>query len=358
MAGRIFDAQVVLSPKDSPRGQLMSQYVCARIPRLDQADLGLFDYDRNNTLYYFIMNADEYIYMRYGGRDSVYPDSYLNLSSLELALEQGLKLHRKYQQGQLPPQERPKPLFARDIPLLVERTVKRGACVECHLVGDFQNLHREEDGTLDKIVHLYRSPDIKTIGIHLEVPKGLLVKEARGAAAAAGMQPGDRITALNGTTVWTFGDLQYYYDKVDRRAQEVRLTVARGEESRELTIALPERWWFTDTGFRQSTVDPRVYFTSRPLTGEEKRQHGLKPGGFAGQVDYVDSAARMLRNHELQLGDIVFRVDGAEEDEIANTPELFIKLRKTAGDVVTLELIRGGQRQKMELKTSRMSFRK
>jgi len=29
--------------------------------------------------------------------------------------------------------------------------------------GDFQNLQREKDGTLDKLMHLYRSPDIKTI---------------------------------------------------------------------------------------------------------------------------------------------------------------------------------------------------
>ena len=52
---------------------------------MDNVDIGLFDYDRYNTLYFFILNADEQIYMRYGGRDSVSPDSYLNLESLELA---------------------------------------------------------------------------------------------------------------------------------------------------------------------------------------------------------------------------------------------------------------------------------
>ena len=44
--------------------------------------------------------------------------------------------------------------------------------------------------------------------------KGLVVKEARGAVQAAGMKPGDRIAAINGTAVWTFADLQYHYDKV------------------------------------------------------------------------------------------------------------------------------------------------
>ena len=175
---------------------------------------------------------------------------------------------------------------------------------------------------------------------------------------AAGMRPGDRITGLNGTPVWTFGDLQYHYDKVDRHAERIQITAGRDGESIDLSIALPERWWWTDLGFRQSTVDPRVYFESRPLTEPEKREQGLKPDGFASQVNYVDSVAELLRNHELRVGDIVFGVDGVERDEIANTAELFIKLRKTAGQTVTLDLIRDGKRMQMQLKTYRMSFRK
>ncbi len=58
-------------------------------------DIGLFDFDRHNALYYFIMNADEHIYMRYGGRDSESADAYLDLESLEVALEQGLEQGRE-----------------------------------------------------------------------------------------------------------------------------------------------------------------------------------------------------------------------------------------------------------------------
>jgi hypothetical protein len=354
----VFDAQVVLSPKDSPRGKLLSRYVCARIIRMDDIDLGLFDYDRNNTLYFFILNADEEVYLRYGGRDARAADSYLNLSSLELALEQGLELHRRRQRGEWESPPRPQPLFARQIPLLVERTIARKACVECHLIDDFLNLHREQDGALDKLVHLYRSPDLRTLGIELDVPKGLVVKEVRDAVETAGMKPGDRLTALNGTPVWTFGDFQYQYDKIPRKAERIRIAVDRGGRPVELTVALPPRWWWTDLGFRQSTVDPRAYFESRPLTEAEKRQFGLRPHGFAGQVKSNDSVAELLKSHELRAGDIVFAVDGVEQDEIANTPELFIKLRKTAGDRVTLDVMRDGKRMKMPLQTLRMSFRK
>ncbi|PYV14156.1 MAG: hypothetical protein DMG07_12570 [Acidobacteria bacterium] len=348
----------MLSPKDSPRGKLLSQYVCARVTRMDNVDVGLFDRDWNNTIYFFMLNEDEAIYLRYGGRDSASPDSYLDLGSLELALQQGLELDRSYREGGSKKAERPKPLFPREIPLLVERTLARHACVECHLIADYQNIHRERDGTLDKLKHLYRSPDIKTLGIYLDVPKGLVVKDARDAVAAAGMKPGDRITALAGLPVWTFGDLQYQYDKVDRRAERLRLTVDRSGESSELSVALPERWWWTDLTFRQSTVEPRVYFESRPLVESEKRRRGLRPDGFASEVTHVDEFAKMMKTHELRVGDIVVGVDGVERDELANSAELFIKLRKTAGDSVTLEVLREGGRIRMPLKTYRMSFRK
>ena len=66
----------------------------------------------------------------------------------------------------------------------------------------------------------------------------------------------------------------------------------------------------------------------------------------------------MMKTHELRVGDIVVGVDGVERDELANSAELFIKLRKTAGDSVTLEVLREGGRIRMPLRTYRMSFRK
>ena len=268
MEGRVFDAQVVLSPKDSPLGKVLSEYVCVRVVRMDDVDVGLFDRDWNNAIYFFVLNADEQIYMRYGGRESQNPDTYNSLDSLRLALEQGLALHRKYLQDGQPKQDRPKPLFPREMPLLVERTFTQRQCVECHLIGDFQNIQRERDGKLDKLSQLYRSPDIKTIGILLDVPKGLVVKDATGAVAAAGMKAGDRIAAWNGVPVWTFGDVQYRFDKVDRLARSTKITVDRGGQPVELTVELPARWWWTDLRFRQSSVDPRLDFEDRPLIAD------------------------------------------------------------------------------------------
>jgi hypothetical protein len=348
----------VLSPKDSPLGKVLSEYVWVRVVRMDDVDVGLFDRDWNNAIYFFVLNADEQIYMRYGGRESQSPDTYNSIESLRIALEQGRVLHQQYLRGELAKQERPKSLFPREMPLLVERTFARRQCVECHLIGDFQNIQRERDGVLDKLSHLYRSPDIKTIGISLDVPQGLVVKEASGAVAAAGMKAGDRIAAWNGIPVWTFGDVQYRYDKVDRRAKELKITVDRSGQPVDLTVELPPRWWWTDLRFRQSSVDPRLDFEDRPLTVDEKQRLGLKPDGFASQVKYVSEFAKIRKTHDLRVGDVIVGVDGAESDEFANTAELFLKLHTKAGESAKLEVIRDGKRIAMPLQTQVLSFRK
>lgn len=336
----------------------MKQYVCVRIPRMDDVNIALFDYDRYNTLYFFILNADEQIYMRYGGRDADSQDSYLSLDSIELALKQGLDLHEQYKQGKLTRTGNPKPMYPREIPLLVERTFARNQCVECHLIGDFLNQQREQEGTLDKLTHMFRSPDLKTIGIHLDVPKGLLVKETEGAVEAAGMRAGDVVRSINGTNVWTFGDLQWYFDKTPRSAKEISLTVERDGKTIPLTVNLPPRWWWVDIRYKQLTIDPRVYFESSELAAADKASLKLPADSFASRVKYVSGFAETLKAHELKVGDIIVAVDGETRDEVANTADFYIRLRKMAGNPVMLDVIRGQERLKMELKTFRMSFRK
>src|SRR5205814_6425506 len=104
--------------------------------------------------------------------------------------------------------------------------------------------------------------------------------------------------------------------------------------------------------------DPRTYFEDRALTAEEKSKLGLKPDGFASAVKYVGDYAKLVKSHDLQVGDVIAAVDGVERDEIANTADLYIKLHKKPEEPATLDVLRAGKRLQMPLKTFRMGFRK
>lgn len=336
----------------------MEQYVLARIVDMTGIDIGLYDYDRHNAIYFFIVNGDEYVYLRYGGRDPLSGETYLDLDSLEIALELGLERHRAYRAGELPEQPRPEPFFPRDIEMLKRNEMDRGRCVECHLIADYQNLEKERDGTLNPVEDLFRSPNIKDIGIYLDVPKGLVVEKADGAVARAGMQSGDLITALNGEDVLTFGDFIYHYDKLPNSSQEMTLTVDRNDEPVELDVDLPQEWWRVDTYYRFWSVEPQLYFFNEPLTGEEKKRYGFREDGFASRITETDPGAITLRLHSLQEGDIIYAIDGVEHDPRTQDAALYIILTKKAGAELTVSILRDGQKIDQKIRTHREHYRK
>jgi hypothetical protein len=321
-------------------------------------DIGLFEYDRHNALYYFIMNADEQIYMRYGGRDARGPNTYLNLESFDLALRAGLDQHTRYIDGKLPKTARPASRFPRDVPLLNERIVKWRRCVECHLIDDYEMQELEKSDKIDRVRDMFRYPDIRRIGIHLDIPKGLEVKEATGPAQESGLLAGDLITAVSQVPVLTFGDLQHQYNKVDRKAEMVSLSVERGGNQSTLEIKLPKEWWWTDLYHRFLSIEPLVYFTNRELTDDEKKTLGLDPKGFASEITEVDGLAEMLSIHTLKVADIIFDVDGATQDPLTQNCRLYIKLTQRAGETLNVKVIRDGKVIETEINSERQSYRK
>lgn len=322
-------------------------------------DVGLYDFDRHNAIFFFIVSPDEQIYLRYGGRDSASADSYLDLDSFALALEAGLAEHERWEAGELPPRPRPPALLPREMTRLREVELDRGRCVECHMIGDYAAVDKERAGTLDKARDMFRSPDIRDIGIHLDVPRGIVVERADGAARAAGLRAGDRIAHVEGVRVLTFGDLLHAYDGLDRSATRLGLTVEREEEGlTDLSLELPKLWWFYDIGYRYWSIDPVTFLRTTPLDAERKRVLGLRPDGFACEVTRVNPRATVLELHEILPGDIVYAVDGVESDPLIPDCLLHLRLNVTAGQETALGVIRDGARLDMTVRTQRQLYRK
>jgi hypothetical protein len=325
---------------------------------MDGIDIGLYDYDRHNAVYYFIVNSEEQIYLRYGGRDEKSPESYLNMKSLERAMALGLEQHEIYKQGKLPKKPRPPKKQPKDIRALYEEVTTRRRCVECHLIADYETITREEEGVLDKLQEMFRSPDIRNIGIHLDVPQGLVVEKADGAVKNAGMTARDLIVSLNSEPVLTFGDFLYAYDKMPRDTKSIQIGVKRNDTVQTLDVTLPKEWWWTDLYFRYWTIEPVLYIFTEKLSAAEKKERNLPADGFAIWVTDVDPAAQVYDLHDLKVGDIIYEVDGKQSDPITNFADRHIQVSKTAGESMDIKILRDGASMDMTIWTHRQSFRK
>ena len=66
-----------------------------RLPRIDTADIGLFEFDFDTTMAIFFLTAKEQVYGRYGGRDDKGPDTRMSLAGLHYAAEAALDAHSR-----------------------------------------------------------------------------------------------------------------------------------------------------------------------------------------------------------------------------------------------------------------------
>lgn len=337
-----------------PKGKiakLLAQYVCVRITDMTHVDIGLFNFDPNSTLYCFVLNSDEQVYLRYGGRDDASADTYLNEESLALALERGLAEHRRRKLARMPAENRPAAAFPKDIPEVRDNQIAKKQCVHCHQLGHGRARLLQSQGKIDKLRDVWHYPELATLGIELDPEKGTVVKKAEGPAKEAGMKGRDEIIKVRNTVVRTYGDLQQQVHETPLDAEALDLTVRRGTEDVAVSVKLFEWWRVTNIERRSSThaLEPFPEFWAKPLTEAEKRKHNIKPAEFGAAVTkfWVKTNGQAAG---LQIGDIVFEVDGVSTAVYTSSPTLWIRLNRKAGDTVKVKVIRGDKRLEFSFK--------
>jgi serine protease Do len=146
-------------------------------------------------------------------------------------------------------------------------------------------------------------------GLGLPKSGGALVSDVvvGSAAAAAGVQRGDVITALNGEAVNDSNQLRNAIAEL-APGSDVRLTVLRDRSERVLTVKLGELSGSGDRARRSAPeASGRFGLSVEPLTPERARQLGVKAtsGVLIGDVEEGSRAA----DAGLRPGDVIEQVD-------------------------------------------------
>src|SRR5258707_729896 len=89
------DSRIV--ERDPVVSKLLDQFVCVRIVQANGLDLSLFQYDYDQSLAAFFLNADGTIYGRYGTRShETESERDVSVDGFTRALEGALELHRQF----------------------------------------------------------------------------------------------------------------------------------------------------------------------------------------------------------------------------------------------------------------------
>ncbi len=197
-------------------------------------DLNLFQFDYWGTWAAFLLNQHGHVYARYGVRKNKesQDESLMSLAGLRTAMAQALEAHQK--EGDRKPAAPPAaPLLPESFSAAPADMRSGKTCMHCHHVWIYGEKERPRP-------FKWASPEIplpERVGLTLDRDLGNVATAVApdSAAARAGIQPKDRITAMNGTAIYSAADVSWVINLLPK-GQSIQVSLLRGAAKTEVTL--------------------------------------------------------------------------------------------------------------------------
>jgi hypothetical protein len=237
----------VARPDDPELQALQRQFVCARVTRMNEVDIGLFEFDYDLTWMSFFLDAHGHIYSRYGGRDGDDPEGRLSSAGLKHTMRRVLAEHARRQAAAAEPAPPRPPVLPRD-----RFAVKGKGCLHCHHVWEGLRRQARREKRLDPDA-LFVYPPPENVGLTLDLTAAERVTAVKPGSPAdrAGVRPGDRLDRVGGVPVLAQGDVMWALHSAPAEGP-LRLTLARDGRPFDVLLTLDRGWKRTDLSWRRS----------------------------------------------------------------------------------------------------------
>lgn len=363
-----FDEQV--AARDPQVAKLLDQFVCVRIPKANDIDLSVFQFDFDQSWAAFMMNADQTIYGRYGTRSNRNDEARdISLPGLAKALAAALEIHRAYpaNKSSLAGKQVSHARFhtPREYPNLKENYTAQidyqeqpaKSCLHCHQIGDGERQVYRDSGKPIPDEVLFPYPNPRVLGLDMD-PKEMatVASVADGSAGEeSNFQPGDEISSLQGQPIISTADLQWVLHNAPATGA-LRAMISRNGKPIDMEIPLQTGWrqgditWRTTTwGLRRMALGGLVV---EPLSNEDPRRKEVGDRTMALNVKHVGQYGdhAVAKRAGFQVGDVLLAFDG--RSDFATEAELlaYAVQNTRAGDLVAVNIWRDGGEKSMELR--------
>lgn len=309
-----------------------------RLLNVNGVDLSIYDFDFDLTWMTFFVNGNEKVLGRYGGRDAEGPDTRNTLPGLKHAMGAALATHARDPRAAAPAAK--EPLYIQRVP---SASTYRG-CIHCHQVKEILRDEKLKAGTWRRQeIWVYPLPE--NVGITLDKDRGDLVKSVMTTSPAgrAGIRAGDVLTAVNGMSTHSFGDVQYALHR-SPASGNIPVEWRRGNEAHRGKLEVADGWRKTNITWRASLLYllPSLQVFGPDLTAKERKALGLGDKQLAfRQQKPVHSEAQALGVRE---NDIITGIDNRRLDMTVQEFLGHVRQNYLIGDRISLNIIRNGKR--------------
>lgn len=308
-------------------GELLDQFECVRIVRMNGIDLNLFQFDYDQTWAVLFFRHDGTLLARYGTRDDANGMKYNSPEGLSAAMRRVLTVDRNwesewqpYYTAKLGP--RSPHATADEIPSkTIDNIRQRGnaddsrkSCIHCHNVYDAQRDFAISSGEYDPATR-YKYPLPERIGLTMD-DSGLIEQVwPDSPAAKQGLKAGDRVHRINGQNIHSIADVQfalhYVADpgsiQIETYAAESDMLDPPKDRLKSAILALHNGWRKADISWRVSMygMPPSPGLWIQALTDEEKAEAGIAGDKLALKVRGVFGAD--VRRSGLKKDDLIVK---------------------------------------------------
>jgi hypothetical protein len=340
---------------------LLDQYVCVRVVQTNGMDLGLFQFDYDQSFAAFLMNGDKTIYGRYGTRShQTRSEDDVSLEGFARALEAGLAIHDGYPANRLDlagkqPQSRPRYGTPEQFPRLTEYASVldyegkvAASCIHCHQVGESLREVLRDEGKPIPTERLFPYPHPKILGMIMDPKHSATASRVvpDSPAERDGIRAGDELVALGGQPLVSTADIQWVLHNAGDQGS-LAVSLRRGGEPVTLTLKLDPGWRSRgDISWRATSWALRRMTTGglllRDMPAEQRAARGLGDDVLALVVDHVGEYGEHA--HAKRQGflkdDVLVSVDGNSK-RMRETDLFALLVNKPVSERVPIRVSRG-----------------